>query len=61
MPSLIKDRLAAGKIVRSMHILGYCTPRVVEMLGRMANIHGVWFDQEHTAISHAELEMMLIA
>jgi 2-dehydro-3-deoxyglucarate aldolase/4-hydroxy-2-oxoheptanedioate aldolase len=61
MASVIKDRLGAGKIVRVMHILGYSSPRVVEMLGRMANIHGVWFDQEHSAIPHAELEMMLIA
>src|SRR5437867_907451 len=61
MTSIIKDRLAAGKIVRTMHVLGYATPRVIEMVGMLGNLHGMWFDQEHSAIPHAELEMMLIA
>lgn len=59
--SLIKQRLAAGKIVRTMHCVGYATPRVIELAGLLGNFHGIWFDQEHTAIPHAELEMMLIA
>lgn len=59
--STIKDRLAAGQIVRTMHVLGYATPRVIEFAGLVGNFHGVWFDQEHSAIPHASLEMMLIA
>ncbi len=59
--SLIKERLEAGKIVRTMHVLGYATPRIIEMTGLLGHIHGVWFDQEHSAIPHATLEMMLIA
>jgi 2-dehydro-3-deoxyglucarate aldolase/4-hydroxy-2-oxoheptanedioate aldolase len=61
MSSIIKERLAAGKIVRTMHIVGFATPRIIEMLGLLGNFHGYWFDQEHSAIPHAELEMMLIA
>lgn len=61
MSSVIRDRLAAGKIVRTMHVVGYATPRVIEMAGLLGNFHGIWFDQEHSAIPHAELEMMLIA
>lgn len=61
LSSLIKQRLAAGKIVRAMHVVGYATPRVIELVGRLGNLHGIWFDQEHAAISHAELELMLIA
>jgi 4-hydroxy-2-oxoheptanedioate aldolase len=61
MSSIIKERLAAGKIVRTMHVVGYATPRVIEMVGLHGNFHGFWFDQEHSAIPHAELEMMLIA
>ncbi|HEX4414516.1 MAG TPA: aldolase/citrate lyase family protein [Lacipirellulaceae bacterium] len=61
MPSIIKDRLRAGKIVRTMHMVGYSTPRIVEMLGTLGNFHGFWFDQEHSAIPHKELEVLLIA
>jgi 2-dehydro-3-deoxyglucarate aldolase/4-hydroxy-2-oxoheptanedioate aldolase len=61
MSSIIKERLAAGKIVRTMHVVGYSTPRIIEMVGLQGNFHGFWFDQEHTAIPHAELEMLLIA
>ncbi len=59
--STIKDRLAAGQIVRTMHVVGYATPRVIELAGMLGNFHGIWFDQEHSAIPHAELELMLIA
>jgi 2-keto-3-deoxy-L-rhamnonate aldolase RhmA len=59
--SIIKERLEAGKIVRTMHALGYATPRVIELCGLLGHFHGVWFDQEHSAIPHATLEMMLIA
>lgn len=59
--SVIKQRLAAGKIVRTMHVVGYSTPRTIELAGMLGNFHGIWFDQEHSAIPHAELELMLIA
>ncbi len=61
MSSIIKDRLAAGKIVRTMHVLGYSTPRIIELFGKWGNFHGFWFDQEHSAISHKDLETMMIA
>lgn len=61
MASLIKERLAAGKIVRAMHVVGFATPKVIEMFGMLGSFHGYWFDQEHTAYSHRELEMMLMA
>ena len=59
--SVIKKRLAAGQIVRTMHVLGYATPRTIEMAGLLGNFHGVWFDQEHSAIPQSQLELMLIA
>ena len=31
------------------------------MLGLVGNFHGIWIDQEHSAIPHADLEMILIA
>jgi 2-keto-3-deoxy-L-rhamnonate aldolase RhmA len=59
--SVIKQRLAAGKVVQTMHIVGYATPRIIELLGTLGDFHGYWFDQEHSAISHKDLELMLIA
>jgi len=61
MSSIIKQRLAAGQIVRVMHFTGYATPKIVEVAGRLGNFHGVWFDQEHATIPHVDLELMLIA
>jgi 2-dehydro-3-deoxyglucarate aldolase/4-hydroxy-2-oxoheptanedioate aldolase len=61
MSSVIKDRLAAGKIVRTMHVTGFVKPRAIEMAGLVGKFHGIWVDQEHAAISHAELESLLIA
>jgi 2-keto-3-deoxy-L-rhamnonate aldolase RhmA len=61
MGSIIKERLAAGKTVRTMHVVGYATPRIIEFFGTHGDFHGFWFDQEHSAISHQDLELMLIA
>jgi len=61
MPSLIKERLTSGKIVRAMHVVGYATPKVVEFAATLGNMHGVWIDQEHAAIPHAQLELMAMA
>ena len=61
MLNTIKERLAAGKIVRTMHIVGYATPRMIELFGTLGDFHGFWFDQEHSAIPHHELELLLIA
>lgn len=61
MASIIKERFVAGKIVRAMHLVGYATPKVVELVTTLGNMHGVWVDQEHAAIPHAQLELMTMA
>lgn len=61
MTNLIKQRFDAGKIVRTMHITGWATPRIIELIGTLGQFHGLWFDQEHAAIPHQQLELMLIA
>jgi 2-keto-3-deoxy-L-rhamnonate aldolase RhmA len=61
MPSIIKQRLAAGQIVRAMHIVGFSTPKTIELVGTLGNMHGLWIDQEHSAIPHAQLELMTMA
>jgi 2-keto-3-deoxy-L-rhamnonate aldolase RhmA len=61
MTNSIIERLRSGKIVRTMHYTGFVKPRAIEMLGMLGNFHGIWFDQEHTAVAHAELENLTIA
>ena len=61
MPNSIIERLRNGQLVRTMHFTGFVKPRALEMLGVLGNFHGVWIDQEHTAVSHAELDSLLIA
>jgi 4-hydroxy-2-oxoheptanedioate aldolase len=61
MSSTIKERLTAGQIVRTMHVTGMINARAVEMAGCVGKFHGIWVDQEHSAVSHAQLEMILIA
>jgi len=60
MPDTIIQRLRGGQLVRTMHFTGFVKPRAVEMLGLLGNFHGIWFDQEHTAVPHADLETLLI-
>ena len=62
MPSIIKERLASGKIVRTMHVVGLCDAEGrSSWSATLGNIHGVWIDQEHSAIPHAQLELMMMA
>jgi 4-hydroxy-2-oxoheptanedioate aldolase len=61
MASIIKERLAAGKIVRAMHVVGFSSPKIIELFGTLGSFHGFWFDQEHSAIPHRDLELMLMA
>lgn len=59
--STIIDRLRAGQLVRVMHFTGLSSPKLVEVAGILGNIHGLWIDQEHSAVPHAQLELMLMA
>jgi 4-hydroxy-2-oxoheptanedioate aldolase len=57
----IIDRLRSGQIVRTMHFTGLSSPKLVEVAGILGNFHGIWIDQEHTAVPHHQLELMLMA
>lgn len=61
MTSLIKERLLAGQIVRTMHFAGLASPKLIEVCGALGNFHGLWIDQEHSGHTHAALELMLTA
>lgn len=59
--STIIERLRAGQLVRVMHFTGLSSPKLVEVAGILGNFHGLWIDQEHSAVPHAQLELMLMA
>jgi 2-dehydro-3-deoxyglucarate aldolase/4-hydroxy-2-oxoheptanedioate aldolase len=61
MSETIIERLRAGQLVRVMHFSGLSSPKLVEVAGILGDIHGLWIDQEHSAVPHAQLELMLIA
>lgn len=61
MPDTIIKRLRDGELVRVMLVSGLASPKLIEIAGILGNFHGIWIDQEHSAIPHAQLELMLIA
>jgi 2-dehydro-3-deoxyglucarate aldolase/4-hydroxy-2-oxoheptanedioate aldolase len=63
MSNIIRQRLAAGQVVRTMHFTAIASPKLVEMAGVLAgtNLHAIWIDQEHCGVHQSDLELMLIA
>jgi 2-dehydro-3-deoxyglucarate aldolase/4-hydroxy-2-oxoheptanedioate aldolase len=59
--STILKRLRDGQLVRVMHFTGLSSPKLIEVAGILGDFHGLWIDQEHTAVPHAQLELMLMA
>ena len=61
MVKSIKKRLADGEMVRVMAIGQLPSPKLIEITGIAGNYHGVWLDQEHSAIPHHQLELLMMA
>ncbi len=61
MAHSIQQRLANGDIVRVISLGAFPSPKLIEVAGQIANVHGLWIDQEHSAVSHAQMELMLMA
>ena len=61
MTTTIKHRLAQGEIVRVLAFASLASPKLVEIAGVAGGFHGIWIDQEHSAIPHQQLELLLIA
>lgn len=61
MKRTIKERLVNGEIVRVMFFGSLANPKLVEVAGVVGGFDGVWFDQEHSAISHQQLELLAMA
>ncbi len=57
----ILERLAAGRLTRVAFLGPFASPGLVELFAQAGGYHGVWFDQEHAAIPHRELETLLLA
>jgi len=57
----IKERLARGEVVRVLSLGVIPSPKLIEIAGVSGGYHGVWIDQEHCAVPHRELEVLLIA
>lgn len=57
----IGRRLHDKQIVRVMFLGALASPKLVEMAGGFQGLHGVWFDQEHAAVSHERLELLVMA
>jgi 2-keto-3-deoxy-L-rhamnonate aldolase RhmA len=61
MKSSIKQRLLEGRIVRAMCLASLASPKLVEVAGLIGGLHGIWIDQEHSAVPHQQLELLLMA
>jgi 2-dehydro-3-deoxyglucarate aldolase/4-hydroxy-2-oxoheptanedioate aldolase len=57
----IKARLDAGELVRVMSVGPFPDPKLIEVVGLSGHFHGIWIDQEHSAVSHAQMELLLLA
>ena len=57
----IKERLSEGQIVRVMFQGAFASPKLVEATARFADVHAIWFDQEHSGLTHPQLELLLLA
>lgn len=57
----IKERLAAGKMVRILGIGALPTHKIIEIAALHGGYHGVWIDQEHAALSQQQIELLTMA
>lgn len=61
MRGQIKERLAAGKMVRILAVGPLANHKVIEIAGAHGGFHGVWIDQEHAALTQREIEVLALA
>lgn len=61
MNTTIKQRLAEGQLVRVMFLGSLASPKLIEVAGMIGDLHGVWIDQEHSAVPHGQLEILMMA
>ena len=57
----IKQRLARGESVRVFLIGAIPNHKIIEVVSLAGNYQGVWVDQEHSAVPHQQLEVLMLA
>jgi 2-keto-3-deoxy-L-rhamnonate aldolase RhmA len=56
MGARLKEALAQGKLTRVFGLGQLCDPKLVEIIGLMGGYDAVWLDQEHIALTGAQIE-----
>lgn len=57
----IKERLAAGKIVRLFGVGQLINPKIIELVGANGGFDGLWLDVEHGGLSMRDIELATLA
>jgi 4-hydroxy-2-oxoheptanedioate aldolase len=57
MGKRLKELLRQGKLVRVFGIGQLCSAKIVEIVGLHGGFDAVWLDQEHAALSTAQIEL----
>jgi 4-hydroxy-2-oxoheptanedioate aldolase len=57
----IKARLAAGKQVNVFSVGAIPSPKMIELVALVGGYHGIWIDEEHAALSQAQIEVLAMA
>ncbi|MFM1801177.1 MAG: hypothetical protein RJA81_529 [Planctomycetota bacterium] len=58
---VIKEKLAAGELVRLFGVGQLASPKLIEMIGFHGGYDGLWIDQEHAGISMRDVELCTLA
>lgn len=57
----IKDKLAAGEVVRLFGVGQLASPKLIEMIGFNGGYDGLWIDQEHAGLGMRDIELCTLA
>lgn len=57
----IKERLAAGRVVRLFGVGQLVSPKLVEIVGEHGDFDGLWIDREHAGLSMRDIELATLA
>ncbi len=61
MGSRLKELLAQDRLVKVFGVGQLCHPKVIEIIGQHGGYDAVWLDQEHAALSIAQIEQACLA
>ena len=61
MPTPIKQMLQEGQEVRVTMLGPMAHHKMVEIIGLVGGLHGLWVDQEHSGLTHPQIEVLMLA